>query len=148
MARNPPNFFSRSTYAPSKAEWSVPTFTEQVFRSRSTQYCLVIPLVNEGTRIRRELTQIHDQGIANLLDVILADGGSTDEALDAPFLQSMGVSALLTKTGPGHLSAQLRMGYAWALVRGYAGIITIDGNGKDSVESIPLFIRALEGGVE
>ena len=56
--------------------------------------------------------------------------------------------ALLTKTGPGKLSAQLRMGYAYALDQGYEGVVTIDGNGKDSVEAIPLFVEALDEGID
>jgi dolichol-phosphate mannosyltransferase len=40
------------------------------------------------------------------------------------------------------------MGYWWALNRGYDGIVTIDGNGKDSVESIPLFIECLDKGFD
>jgi dolichol-phosphate mannosyltransferase len=36
------------------------------------------------------------------------------------------------------------MGFWFALERGYLGIITIDGNNKDSIESVPLFIEKLE----
>lgn len=50
------------------------------------------------------------------------------------------------KTGPGKLSAQLRMGYAYALEQGYEGTITVDGNGKDNVDAIPNFVKALEEG--
>ena len=38
------------------------------------------------------------------------------------------------------------MGYSYALEQGYEGIITIDGNGKDSVESVPEFIKTLDDG--
>ena len=50
------------------------------------------------------------------------------------------------KTGPGKLSAQLRMGFAYALLRGYRHIVTIDGNGKDGYEAIPAFFDALRQG--
>jgi hypothetical protein len=61
-------------------------------------------------------------------------------------VRSIGLRALLTKLGPGKLSAQLRCGFAWALLEGYRGIITIDGNSKDGVETIPDFVRALDDG--
>ncbi len=63
-------------------------------------------------------------------------------------LRAAGCRALLVKTGPGRLSAQLRMAYAWALDEGYKGIITVDGNGKDGVEAIDAFVAALEAGYD
>lgn len=36
------------------------------------------------------------------------------------------------------------VGIWWALERGYQGIITIDGNNKDSIEDVPRFIEKLE----
>lgn len=40
------------------------------------------------------------------------------------------------------------MGFWWALNRGYKGIITIDGNNKDSIEDVPNFINKLEDGFD
>lgn len=40
------------------------------------------------------------------------------------------------------------MGYAYALRQGYEGIITIDGNGKDNPNSIPLIIKQLDAGYD
>ena len=51
-------------------------------------------------------------------------------------------------TGPGKQGAQLRMGIAWALERGYEGVLTIDGNNKDSIESVPLFLAKLKEGYD
>ena len=48
----------------------------------------------------------------------------------------------------GKQGAQLRMGIWWALKRGYKGIITIDGNNKDSIEDVPKFISKLEEGYD
>ena len=58
------------------------------------------------------------------------------------------MNTLLTKKGPGKQGAQLRMGIHYALERGYEGILTIDGNNKDSIESVPLFIEKLEEGYD
>jgi len=126
----------------------VPSCDLKVLRARRTRYCIVVPAINEGARIRDQLTRMHAAGTMKLADVIVADGGSTDGSLEPEELRSCDVRALLVKTGPGKLSAQLRMAYAYALEEGYEGIVTIDGNGKDSIESIPLFLDALDSGVD
>jgi len=128
------------------AEWAVPNYEEIQFGARSNRYALVIPVINEGERIRNQLRAIRALNLP--LDVIIADGGSTDGSLDPDFLHMIGVNTLLVKRGPGRLSAQLRMAYAWALVRGYEGIITVDGNGKDGVDALCLFIGALDDGYD
>src|SRR5262245_47205992 len=109
---------------------------------RKTKYCVCIPLINEGDKIRKQLAEM--QPFASLADIIICDGGSTDGSTDPKFLASQRVRTLLVKTGPGKLSAQLRMGYAYALKQGYEGIITVDGNHKDGVDAIPGFIESLD----
>lgn len=128
--------------------WAVPAMTADTFAPKRQQYALIIPVINEGERIRRQLAQIAEGNHARRCDIIVADGGSTDGSLAPDILRAAGVRTLLTKTGPGKLSAQLRCAYAYALVEGYEGLITIDGNGKDSVESIPAFSAALDAGVD
>ncbi|WP_127090649.1 glycosyltransferase family 2 protein [Aquabacter cavernae] len=128
--------------------WQVPAFTVQALREKRARYCLIVPVINEGERIRRQMAETAALGFCDLMDVIIVDGGSTDGSLAEDFLRETGVRTLLTKTGPGKLSAQLRCAYAYALIEGYDGIITIDGNGKDSVESLPLFVKALDAGID
>jgi dolichol-phosphate mannosyltransferase len=126
----------------------VPSYDRKVLSERRTRYGIVVPAINEGARIRDQLARMHASGTMKLADVIVADGGSTDGSLEPDELRRCDVRALLVKTGPGKLSAQLRMAYAYALEEGYEGIVTIDGNGKDSIESIPLFLKALDDGVD
>lgn len=103
-------------------------------------------MINEGERIRGQLTEIHGRGLSERIDLLILDGGSSDGSVEPSFLQTQGVRALLIKTGPGRLSAQLRMGYAYALRQGYEGVVTMDGNHKDGVEAIDDFIRELDRG--
>jgi dolichol-phosphate mannosyltransferase len=118
----------------------------EIFPKR-TKYCVCIPVINEGDRIKNQLSKMKKNNL--LADIIIADGGSTDGSIDAGVLKSLGVRALLVKKGPGKLSAQLRMGFYYALMReGYQGIITVDGNDKDSVEAIPEFIKKLDEGYD
>lgn len=132
----------------SRSEWEVPEFDCLQFRPKRARYCLVIPVINEGERLIKQLRKMAALGHMDVVDVIIADGGSSDGSTDPNTLHGLGVAELLVKRGPGKLSAQLRMAYAWALEAGYEGIITIDGNGKDGVETIPDFVAALDRGVD
>ena len=131
-----------------RATWQVPLFDTPFWLGRQRPYCVVIPVINEGARILSLLARMAAYNIAALADIMIVDGGSTDASLGLESLQKQGVRALLVKTGPGKLSAQLRCAYAFALDQGYQGIVTIDGNDKDDPEAIPRFIDALKGGVD
>lgn len=128
--------------------WQLPSFMVEEFTGKQRAYCVVIPVINEGERIHRQLQSMQVQAIAQVADIIIADGGSTDGSLDRHLLESWQVRTVLVKIGAGKLSAQLRMAYAYALRQGYEGIITVDGNGKDGVEAIPNFIKELQDGYD
>jgi glycosyltransferase involved in cell wall biosynthesis len=140
--------FVEQEIAPHAPPWQVPKARCLVSYPRRTEHCIVIPVINEGEKIRRQLKRMHELGLPGRADILVADGGSTDGSLAPEFLASVGVRALLVKEDAGKLSAQLRIAYAFALREGYRGIVTVDGNGKDSVESIPLFLYALARGVD
>ena len=124
----------------------LPAFRCEFAAGRSSDLMVLIPVIDEGERILAQLARIRESRLG--LDVLLVDGGSSDGSTEALRLQSLGVSALLVKTGPGRLSAQLRLGMACAMSRGYAGVITIDGNGKDDCSGIPAFASALRAGYD
>lgn len=126
----------------------VPAFEVRRWLGQRTRYCVVVPVINEGPRIARLLARMTALGIPDTLDVIVIDGGSTDGSLAEELLDTNGVRALLVKTGPGKLSAQLRCAYHFALEQGYAGIVTIDGNDKDDPDAIPAFVAALDQGYD
>jgi glycosyltransferase involved in cell wall biosynthesis len=131
-----------------RANWQVPTFDTPLWLGRQHLWCVVIPVINEGERIKSLLSRMAALKIDGIADIIIVDGGSTDGSLELDSLQQKGVRGLLVKTGPGKLSAQLRCAYAFTLDQGYEGIISIDGNDKDDPEAIPRFIEALEQGVD
>ena len=128
------------------SNWSVPNSKIKEFRVKKHDYCLCVPVINEGERFTKQITRLRD--FSRLLDILILDGGSTDGSIDPQLLKKNKIRTLLIKTGLGRLSAQLRMGYAYALRQGYLGIITIDGNGKDNEQAIPDFIRALNMGFD
>lgn len=126
----------------------VPAYTCTEFAQKQTRYCVLIPVINEGGRILAELKRAQDAGVDRQADIILCDGGSTDGSTEAEGLKALGVNTLLVKTGPGKQGAQLRMGLHFALERGYEGVVTVDGNDKDSIEDVPAFLRKLDAGYD
>jgi glycosyltransferase involved in cell wall biosynthesis len=126
--------------------WQVPAHTVCELRQKKSRYCVTIFVINEGQKIRKQLAKM--RSLADTIDIIIADGGSTDGSLDEVYLREQRVRSLLVKTGPGKLSAQMRMAFAYALGQGYEGIIPMDGNNKDDPAAIPLFVQALDSGVD
>lgn len=126
----------------------VPDFDCEEYGGKQQKYCLLIPIINEGDRIKSELNRAKRFGVSDKVDIIICDGGSTDGCTDEVMLRSLGVNTLLTKRGPGKQGAQLRMGIWFALNRGYEGVLTIDGNNKDSIEHVDRFIDKLEEGYD
>lgn len=128
------------------SSWQVPAYQVFEFAAKRSEYCVCIPVINEGTKLTKQLQRM--QSLKLPVDIILADGGSTDGSTDHEVLRGLNVRTLLLKTGPGKLSAQMRMFFAYALEQGYRGVVTIDGNGKDGVEAIPSFCTALQQGYD
>ncbi len=126
----------------------VPDFEKTEYDQKQKEYCLLIPIINEGERIKKELERAVRFSVYDLVDIIICDGDSTDGCTDEETLKSLKVNTLLVKKGPGKQGAQLRMGMYYALNRGYKGIITIDGNNKDSIEHVGRFIEKLEEGYD
>lgn len=127
-------------------EWEFPDFDEVVFAKKRRRYCICVFVINEGQRIRKQLRKM--TRLAPEMDIVIADGGSTDNSLDEGFLKAHNVRALLTKRGKGKLSAQMRMAFAWAVHEGYEGVIVVDGNNKDSVERATQFTKLLDEGYD
>ena len=126
----------------------VPRFECTRYSEKKSDYIVLIPIINEGERIITELKRAKDHNISDVADIVICDGGSTDGSTEDDLLRSLGVNALLVKKDEGKQGAQLRMGIWWALENGYKGIITIDGNNKDSIEDVPSFISKLEEGFD
>ncbi|UVL12717.1 glycosyltransferase family 2 protein [Pseudomonas atacamensis] len=128
--------------------WQVPSYDIKMWQGRQHPWCVVIPVINEGERIKSLLAKMAALKISDIADIIIVDGGTTDGSLELSALQQLGVRGLLLKTAAGKLSAQLRCAYAFALDQGYEGIVTIDGNDKDDPDAISQFIKALKDGVD
>jgi len=134
----------KSTTVPAAS--GVPAYERHVFRPRRQRYCVAIFAINEGERIRKQLAEM--SALASKVDIVVADGGSTDRSLPLGFVAEQNVRALLVKRGPGKLSAQMRMAIDFAMSERYHGVIVIDGNGKDDHSAISQFIDLLDLGYD
>lgn len=124
----------------------VPAHERHVFAPRRHRYCVAVFAINEGERLRAQLRAMAP--LADQIDLVVADGGSTDGSLALDALGDFRLRALLVKRDAGTLSAQMRMAIAFALDEGYDGLVVIDGNGKDDVTAIPRFVELLAAGYD
>jgi len=128
--------------------WQVPDMLIPLWLGKRHPYCVIVPVINEGERIGRLLVRMEKLQVSNIADILIVDGGSTDGSLEIKALHRAHVQGLIVKVEEGGLSAQLRCAYAFALEKGYEGVVTIDGNNKDDPEAISRFIGALDSGVD
>ena len=120
--------------------WELPSFDEVQYGEKDHEYALVIPVINEGNRIQRQLQRILHAELP--VDVIVADGGSNDGSLDPDYMREVNVTTVLLRPGQENSGAVecVRL----CLRKGYGGIVTIDGNGKDGVEAVADMVAKLE----
>lgn len=125
---------------------AVPSYTVHALQPKRGRYCVCVFVLNEDGRLQPQLARMREHAAG--LDIVIADGGSSDGSTDPALLAELGVNTLLVKTGPGALGAQMRMAFAWALERGYEGVIVVDGNNKDDPAALPAFAQALAAGFD
>ena len=56
----------------STSSWEIPSYEKSIFKSRKSNYCVVIPVINEGDRIKSLLEKMTDLKISNSVDLILS----------------------------------------------------------------------------
>ena len=78
------NAYAVTTFAP---DVEVPTYDVLELRPKSTHYCIVLFIINEGERVQSQLRKM--VSLTESLDVIVGDGGSTDGSLEPEFLEDL-----------------------------------------------------------
>jgi hypothetical protein len=108
-------------------------------QSRKTLVSVVVPAMNEAKNIGHVLSQLP----GNLHEVILVDGNSRDETIEAA-RQAYPSIRVLTQSGRGKGDA-FRTGFA--AVTGNL-VVMLDADGSADPAEIPRFIEALEAGAD
>lgn len=128
----------------------LPKYNVKELQEKKNKYCVCIPIINEGERIKTELSRALKCNIQNKIDFILLDSGSTDGSTSIQNLEKYKINTIIEMEEKKKYtqSKALIAGFYYAMQRGYDGVVTIDGNNKDSIEDIPKFIKKLEEGYD
>lgn len=132
--------------SPLNPNWELPEIQTDRFGDKSSRYAVLIPVLNEGLRIKNQLIRMQSQ--MKQLDTWIVDGGSQDGATDTEKLATTGLKGVVRLKTQKGLSSQMRAGLGFLLGEGYVGIILIDGNNKDDPAAIPLFAEKLAEGLD
>jgi dolichol-phosphate mannosyltransferase len=125
--------------------WEVPEHTVVELAPRRTRHCFVPVIYDEGERFVAQLRRM--KAHQALADIIVAERRAPGAALPEALLRECGVRAVLSTDEAGGAAA-IRMAFAYALREGYAGVVLIDGNGKDGVDALPRFLEKLGEGYD
>jgi dolichol-phosphate mannosyltransferase len=124
----------------------VPAHERFHFGPKRHRFAIAVFCIDENGRVRAQLERMAPY--ADHADIIVADGGSTDNSLALDRLDGFRLRALLIKRDEGRLSAQMRMAIGFVVEQGYEGMVVIDGNGKDDISAIPRFLDLLDEGYD
>ena len=121
------------------ARQSVPYAGPDRRRDRNTKVSVVVPAINEARNIGHVLSQLPEE----LHEVILVDGNSEDETIDAARHAYPSIR-VFSQSGRGKGDA-LRTGFA--AVTGNV-VVMLDADGSADPAEIPRFVEALEAGAD
>ena len=97
--------------------------------------CALIPAYNEGKRIAAVVRDV----LAFCPNVVVVDDGSPDDT--AAVAEAAGATVLVHEVNSGK-GAALNIGFQHARKKGYAFVVTLDGDGQHAADDIPGFIDA------
>lgn len=67
----------------------VPKFECFEYDKKIKNYVVLIPIINEGDRIIKELTRAKKHSVSRYADIVICDGGSTDGCTDELNLKNL-----------------------------------------------------------
>lgn len=60
----------------------VPSYEYFEYAQKQKDYVVLIPVINEGERILKELYRAYRHQISQYADIVICDGGSTDGSME------------------------------------------------------------------
>jgi dolichol-phosphate mannosyltransferase len=126
-----------------KCEVTVVSNSPSISRKK---YAWLVVERNEGNRLTKQLEKMRDYKMD--LDIIIVDGDSNDGTKEILLAENSGIRDVLISRAKSGFSTDLQIGLIYIAEQGYAGAITSDGNGKDSVSDVGKFIKLLDNGVD
>lgn len=109
---------------------------------KQARILIVIPAYNEAENLPFVLKELREH--CHDCDVLVVDDGSTDATADVAVAHGLEVIRHGANLGYG---AALRTGYARALSRRYAVVITMDADGQHDPSFVPSLVEPVVGGV-
>jgi glycosyltransferase involved in cell wall biosynthesis len=103
------------------------------------EICVVIPAYNAVRTIRR----VVNETVASGYPLLVVNDGSVDSTLDE--IAGLPVELVNHRRNLGK-GAALRSGFAWALERGYDGVVTLDSDGQHDPTAITRLVEVAEEG--
>ena len=67
----------------------VPKFVCTEYAPKTKDYVVLIPIINEGERIKRELERAKKHKVSSYADIVICDGGSTDGCTEERVLKNL-----------------------------------------------------------
>jgi len=64
----------------------IPKYSEFQFSPKQNDYCICVFVINEGEKLIRQLDSM--SSYCNIVDIVVADGGSTDNSTNLELLKS------------------------------------------------------------
>lgn len=92
--------------------------------------CIVIPAFNA----EKTIPGVAGEALGTGLPVVVIDDGSFDGTAQRVRHLPLALISMAQNRGKG---AALRSGFAWALARGFDGVVTVDADGQHEVAAIP-----------
>jgi glycosyltransferase involved in cell wall biosynthesis len=104
--------------------------------------CIIIPAYNAEKTIEAVVHEVLHLGFP----LLVVDDGSSDTTADC--LDRLGVARISHRSNRGK-GAALMTGFAWALAKGFSGVITLDSDGQHDPSAIPfLASQAIDQGAD
>jgi dolichol-phosphate mannosyltransferase len=118
------------------------------FIAKEHDSLLIIPIINEGSRIINQLKAIEKISNRNF-DILLVDGNSKDGSIENIIAgYSKLVNTLIIVTNSRGLSHQLRVAFRYGLDHRYKYFVTMDGNNKDDAQGVQSILNKLMQGFD